>query len=332
MPNSLLTVTDLHVGFDTRDGLVRAVDGVSLQIDPGETIAILGESGSGKSVTAQAIMGILDSPPARISHGSIRFEGTELIGLAEKRYRRIRGPQIGMIFQDALSALNPVHSVGEQIAEMYRVHRGLSRKAARRAAVDVMERVQITGAAQRYGDYPHQFSGGMRQRIMIGMMIALQPKVLIADEPTTALDVTVQAQIMELLTDIQAENDTALILITHDLGVVAEVADRIAVMYAGRVMEEGVVVDVYAQPANPYTIGLLRSIPSLHERVERLPAIPGRPPNPLGVLPGCTFNPRCPIAVDRCKAVPTPPLTSVSATHRSRCWLVQEVLDDGLPQ
>ncbi len=321
----LLSVEDLNVQFKTRDGLVRAVNGVSFELNAGETIAILGESGSGKSVTAQAVMGILDMPPASIPKGSIRLKGRELVGLSEKDYREIRGTQIAMIFQDALSSLNPVISVGEQIAEMYRLHDGLSRSDAKTAAIDVMQRVRIPAAAQRFGDYPHQFSGGMRQRIMIAMMISQRPQLLIADEPTTALDVTVQAQVMELLAELQRDSDMGLILITHDLGVVADVAQRITVMYAGRTMEQGTVDEIYDQPANPYTIGLLESIPKLAETVERLPAIRGLPPNLLQVPPGCPFHPRCPLAQDVCRRDPRPPLETVSEGHVSSCWFAKEV-------
>ncbi len=325
MADHLLDVADLKVEFDTRDGVARAVNGVSFTLDEGETIAILGESGSGKSVTAQAIMGILDSPPARITGGSVRLRGREILGLPEKEYQQVRGSQIAMIFQDALSALNPVISVGDQIAEMFRVHRGMSRKAARSATIDVMKRVRIPGAEERYGSYPHQFSGGMRQRIMIAMMIALKPQVLIADEPTTALDVTVQAQIMDLLQELQAETRMGLILITHDLGVVADVAERISVMYAGRTMEQGPVAEIYHHTANPYTEGLLASIPKIDERETRLPAIKGLPPSLFAVPKGCAFHPRCPRVSDQCRSGAAPPLTEVAPDHASRCWFAEEV-------
>jgi len=324
----LLEVEDLFVEFHTRDGLARAVNGLSFTLDRRQTVAILGESGSGKSVTAQAIMGILDTPPARIAGGSIRLSGQELIGLPEEEYRQIRGKRIAMIFQDALSALNPVMSVGQQIAEMYRLHQGMSKKEARDAAVDVMQRVKIPGAVERFGNYPHEFSGGMRQRIMIAMMIALKPEVLIADEPTTALDVTVQSQIMDLLDEIKEEVNAGLILITHDLGVVADVAQRILVMYAGRTMERGSVDEIYTNTANPYTLGLLSSIPKLDQRVERLPAIKGLPPSLYSVPPGCAFNPRCPRATDTCRQGDPPPLMQVAPDHTSRCWYAEEVLID----
>lgn len=330
MSEVVLEVEDLYVEFKTRDGLARAVNGVSFTVERGQTIAILGESGSGKSVTAQAVMGILDTPPARIAGGSIRLLGRELIGLEEDEYRKIRGKQIAMIFQDALSALNPVISVGEQISEMFRIHQGLDKASAREASIEVMKHVKIPGAAERFGDYPHQFSGGMRQRIMIAMMIALKPLVLIADEPTTALDVTVQSQIMDLLEELKEETNMGLILITHDLGVVADVAQRISVMYAGRTMEKGSVDEIYTNTANPYTYGLLQSIPKIDQRVERLPAIKGLPPSLYSVPDGCAFNPRCPMATDKCRAGDPPDLVEVSPDHSSRCWYAQEVLDHGV--
>src|SRR4051794_15121417 len=235
----VLEVDDLHVEFRTREGVVNAVNGISYTVDQGETLAILGESGSGKSVSAQAIMGILDTPPAVISGGGIRFQGRDLLTMKPEDQRKVRGPGISMIFQDALSSLNPVYSVGFQIGEMFRAHRGTSRKEAKQRAIELMDRVRIPAAARRVNDYPHQFSGGMRQRVMIAMALALDPRILIADEPTTALDVTVQAQVMDLLKDLQRDTGMGLILITHDLGVVNEVADRVAVMYAGRIVETG---------------------------------------------------------------------------------------------
>ncbi|MEV7908265.1 ABC transporter ATP-binding protein, partial [Streptomyces anulatus] len=303
----LLAVDDLHVEFVTRQGVVKAVNGVSYSLNPGETLAVLGESGSGKSVTAQAIMGILDTPPARVSAGQVRFRGTDLLGLREDDRSQIRGRRIAMIFQDALSALNPVFTVGAQIGEMFRVHAGASRRDAERRTIELMDRVRIPGARQRVHDYPHQFSGGMRQRVMIAMAIALGPEVLIADEPTTALDVTVQAQIMELLAELRRESDMGLILITHDLGVVADVADRIVVMYGGRVVENALVHDVYRAPAHPYTKGLLESIPRPDRKGRGLSAIEGTPPNPLVMPSGCAFHPRCSYRQDNCVTDAPPP-------------------------
>ncbi|MGX1546598.1 ABC transporter ATP-binding protein [Streptomyces adustus] len=308
----LLEVRDLHVEFRTRDGVAKAVNGVSYGVDAGETLAVLGESGSGKSVTAQAIMGILDMPPGRITGGEIIFQDRDLLTLKEEERRKVRGAGMAMIFQDALSSLNPVLSVGEQLGEMFTVHRGMSRKDARAKAVELMDHVRIPAARERVKQYPHQFSGGMRQRIMIAMALALEPALIIADEPTTALDVTVQAQVMDLLAELQREYDMGLILITHDLGVVADVADRIAVMYAGRIVEQAPVHDIYKTPAHPYTRGLLDSIPRLDQKGQELYAIKGLPPNLMDIPPGCAFNPRCPMAQEVCR-VDVPPLYEVSA-------------------
>ncbi|MET8812330.1 ABC transporter ATP-binding protein [Streptomyces sp. NPDC004549] len=323
----LLDVRDLHVEFRTRDGVAKAVDGVSYTVDAGETLAVLGESGSGKSVTAQAVMGILDTPPARITGGQILFQGRDLLTLKEDERRRIRGARMAMIFQDALSALNPVLTVGDQLGEMFVVHRGMSKRDARARAVELMDQVRIPGAAQRVRDYPHQFSGGMRQRIMIAMAIALEPALVIADEPTTALDVTVQAQVMDLLAELQREYRMGLVLITHDLGVVADVADRIAVMYAGRIVESAPVHDLYKAPAHPYTRGLLDSIPRLDHKGRELYAIKGLPPNLAHVPPGCAFHPRCPIARDVCRTDP-PPLYEAGELRRSACHFWRECRDD----
>ncbi|MDT0307725.1 ABC transporter ATP-binding protein [Streptomyces sp. DSM 44917] len=307
----MLEVRDLHVEFRTREGAARAVNGVSYSVDAGETLAVLGESGSGKSVTAQTIMGILDTPPGRVTGGQILFRGQDLLRMSEEQRRRVRGDKIAMIFQDALSALNPVLSVGFQLGEMFRVHRGLSRREARLRAVELMDRVRIPAARERVNDYPHQFSGGMRQRIMIAMALALEPDLIIADEPTTALDVTVQAQVMDLLAELQREFRMGLILITHDLGVVADVADRIAVMYAGRIVETAPVKELYARPAHPYTRGLLDSIPRLDHKGRELYAIKGLPPSLTAIPSGCPFNPRCSRARDICRT-DVPPLVQVT--------------------
>ncbi|MFF9362131.1 ABC transporter ATP-binding protein [Streptomyces griseoluteus] len=322
----LLEVRDLHVEFRTRDGVAKAVNGVSYGVGAGETLAVLGESGSGKSVTAQAVMGILDMPPGRITGGRILFRGRDLLGLKEEERRRIRGAGMAMIFQDALSALNPVLSVGDQLGEMFTVHRGMSRKDARKRAVELMDRVRIPGAAQRVRDYPHQFSGGMRQRIMIAMAIALEPALVIADEPTTALDVTVQAQVMDLLAELRREYDMGLVLITHDLGVVADVADRIAVMYAGRIVESAPVHDIYKAPAHPYTRGLLESIPRLDHKGRELYAIRGLPPSLTHIPSGCAFHPRCPMARDVCRT-DEPPLYPAGPDRVSACHFWRECLD-----
>ncbi|WP_405678680.1 ABC transporter ATP-binding protein [Streptomyces sp. NBC_00868] len=324
----LLEVRDLHVEFKTRDGVAKAVNGVDYSVEEGETLAVLGESGSGKSVTAQAIMGILDMPPGRIAGGEILFKGQDLLKMKEEDRRKIRGADMAMIFQDALSSLNPVLSVGAQLGEMYEVHRGMSRKDAKGKAVELMDRVKIPAAKQRVGDYPHQFSGGMRQRIMIAMALALEPSLIIADEPTTALDVTVQAQVMDLLAELQRELNMGLILITHDLGVVADVADKIAVMYAGRIVEAAPVHEIYRAPAHPYTRGLLDSIPRLDQKGQELYAIKGLPPNLLAIPPGCAFNPRCPMAQAVCRT-DVPPLYAVTGSpvrRSSACHFWKECL------
>ncbi|QGF24149.1 ABC transporter ATP-binding protein [Raineyella fluvialis] len=326
---TLLEVEDLRVEFHTRDGVAKAINGVSFDLHQGETLAILGESGSGKSVTAQAVMGILDTPPAFVTGGTVNYCGTDLLTLDERVMQTVRGAEISMIFQDALSSLNPVFSVGWQIAEMFRIHRGLNRRDAEERAIRLMERVRIPAARERVHNYPHQFSGGMRQRIMIAMAIALDPHVLIADEPTTALDVTVQAQIMDLLKELQDESRMGLILITHDLGVVADVADRIAVMYAGRLVEKAEVFDLYRDPAHPYTLGLLESIPRLDQQGERLNAIGGLPPNLTRIPPGCPFHPRCRFATDICRH-DDPALLEVAPQRRVACHHYDQVLGQNL--
>ncbi|AVT38981.1 ABC transporter ATP-binding protein [Plantactinospora sp. BB1] len=325
----LLEVRDLFVEFRTRDGVAKVINGVSYHLDAGETLAVLGESGSGKSVTAQAIMGILDMPPAVIPSGQILYRGTDLLKLGEEERRKVRGKQISMIFQDALSALNPVFPVGWQIGEMLRLREGMSRAQAKRRAIELMELVKIPAAKQRIGDYPHQFSGGMRQRVMIAMSLALDPAVLIADEPTTALDVTVQAQIMDLLGELRRDLNMAMILITHDLGVVADVADRIAVMYAGRIVEHADVHSLYEAPAHPYTKGLLESIPRLDLKGQRLTTIKGLPPNLMRIPSGCPFHPRCPYARQECVDV-VPTSRSLGNGRTSACHFAQEVLDGTL--
>ncbi|MFE7666142.1 ABC transporter ATP-binding protein [Streptomyces celluloflavus] len=322
----LLEVRDLHVEFHTRDGVVKAVNGVNYSVAAGETLAVLGESGSGKSVTAQAVMGILDMPPAKIPQGEILFRGQDMLKMSGEARRKIRGAKIAMIFQDALSSLNPVLSVGYQLGEMFRVHQGMSKKDATAKAIELMDRVKIPAAKNRVHDFPHQFSGGMRQRIMIAMALALEPDLIIADEPTTALDVTVQAQVMDLLAELQREFTMGLILITHDLGVVADVADKIAVMYAGRIVETAPVHELYKNPAHPYTRGLLDSIPRLDQKGQELYAIKGLPPNLLNVPQGCAFNPRCPKAQDICRTE-LPPLAEVAPGRQSACHFWKETVN-----
>jgi oligopeptide/dipeptide ABC transporter ATP-binding protein len=305
----LLEVNNLQTHFPTRAGLVRAVDGVSFYIDKGELLGLVGESGCGKSITALSIMRLI-APPGKIVGGEISFDGRNLLKLSDSEMRAIRGNDIAMIFQDPMTSLNPVFTVGEQIAEALRLHRKLSRKAARAGAIEAMREVSIPDPSRRINDYPHQLSGGMRQRVMIAMALACDPKLLIADEPTTALDVTIQAQILELLNELRKNRELAVLLITHDLGVVAEVADRVAVMYTGRIVEESPVEELFARPRHPYTEGLLRSVPKLTAataaKAERLETIEGTVPSPTDLPPGCHFAPRCPYRMPRCTAEEIP--------------------------
>ena len=326
----LLEVRDLHVEFHTRDGVANVLNGVSYHLDPGETLAVLGESGSGKSVTAQTIMGILDTPPGQVTGGEILYEGEDLLRMSGRDRRRVRGRSIAMVFQDALSALNPVFTVGYQIGESLRTRLGMDAKAARNRSAELMDLVKIPDARQRLGQYPHEFSGGMRQRVMIAMALALEPRVLIADEPTTALDVTVQAQIMDLLAGLRRDLNMAMILITHDLGVVAGVADRIVVMYAGRVVEHADVYALYKAPAHPYTKGLLDSVPRLDDKGGDLATIQGLPPSLMRIPSGCPFHPRCPYTRPVCRTK-APPLVAVDRYGRtSACHYAWEVLDGRL--
>ena len=303
MTEPLLSVEDLRVHFHTDAGVVKAVDGVSWAVRAGETLGIVGESGSGKSVSALAVMGLVPVPPARYESGRILFKGRDLMAADEKERRAIRGKEISMIFQDPLTALNPVFRVGHQIAEVIQAHdKKVGRVAARAKAVELLAEVGIPNPKQRAREYPHQYSGGMRQRAMIAMALALDPLVLLADEPTTALDVTVQAQIMDLLIRLQADRGTAIVLITHDLGLVAGHADRVLVMYAGKVAELGTIDDVYYRPRHPYTLGLLNSLARMDQRrTDRLKPIIGQPPSLIRVPPGCPFHPRCPFATEICR-------------------------------
>jgi oligopeptide/dipeptide ABC transporter ATP-binding protein len=300
----LLEVTGLKTHFPTREGLVRAVDGVSFYLERGELLGLVGESGCGKSITALSIMRLV-TPPGKIVNGEILFAGRDLLKLSPAEMRSVRGDDVAMIFQDPMTSLNPVFTVGEQIAEALRLHRKLSRTEARKAAVEAMREVSIPDPELRANDYPHQLSGGMRQRVMIAMALACDPKLLIADEPTTALDVTIQAQILELLDHLRQTRELGVLLITHDLGVVAEVADRVAVMYTGKIVEESPVGELFAQPKHPYTEGLLRSVPKLTAKdlvkQERLQTIEGMVPRPNALPPGCHFEPRCPYAMPRCR-------------------------------
>ncbi len=320
-PAPLLEVRDLKTHFFADGGVVKAVDGVSFDVRPGETVAIVGESGSGKSVSALSILRLIPDPPGEIVGGEIHFEGQDLLELDEEEIRDIRGNRIAMIFQEPMTSLNPVLTIGRQVAEPIELHRGLDRKTLLDKCIELLRKVQIPDARHRLKSYPHQFSGGMRQRAMIAMGLGCEPRLIIADEPTTALDVTVQAQILELLKDLTRETDASLILITHDLGVVARYADRVNVMYAGRIVERGTARDIYNTPRHPYTIGLMVSVPRLDEAVKtRLEAIDGQPPDLADAPPGCPFHPRCAHAEQRC-AQELPPLTQVGGEHWKACWV-----------
>lgn len=318
-----LEVEGLSVDLRTPSGTVRAVDGVGFSVRKGRTLALLGESGCGKSMTALSIVGLLD-PVAEVTGGSVRVSGTDVLRLDGAGRRKLAGPVLSIVFQDALTALNPVQPVGRQLAEPFRIHRGMSRRDAAQKAVELMTRVGIPEPRLRARSYPHQFSGGMRQRLLIAMAVALDPDVLIADEPTTALDVTVQAQIMRLLRELQTERDMALVLITHDLAVVAQRADDVVVMYAGNVVETGPVGEVFSRPRHPYTKGLLDSVPEHAVRGRPLPAVPGSPPELSAVPSGCVFQARCPLVRERC-AQERPRLVSVSASRSAACHFSEEL-------
>ncbi len=324
MSEILLEVRDLQTHFFTDDGVVRAVDGVSYPVHAGETLAVVGESGSGKSVTALSILRLVATPPGRIVGGSIPFRGRDLLSLSEAEMRAIRGKEISMIFQEPMTSLNPVYTCGEQILEVLVLHEKLDRAAARARTIELLRMVNIPSPEQRVDEYPHQMSGGMRQRVMIAMALACKPALLIADEPTTALDVTIQAQILELLKRLRRELGMAVLLITHDLGVVAETADRVAVMYAGQVVEYCGVREAFRATRHPYTAGLLASLPRLGTERDRLRVIPGNVPNPVRFPSGCRFHPRCPIAVERCR-VEMPALREVGGGHLARCFRAEEI-------
>ncbi len=314
----LLEVEDLRVAFDTPRGTARAVDGVGFSLGRGETLCIVGESGCGKSVTALSIMGLVPSPPARVT-GHIRFEGRDLVGLPRRDLADLRGDRLAMIFQEPMTSLNPAFTVGRQLAEVLERHRGLDAAAARAAAIEMLRRVRIPAPEKRVDEYPHRMSGGMRQRVMIAMALLCSPSLLIADEPTTALDVTIQAQVLALMRGLRDETGTSIVLITHDLGVVAEMADRVVVMYAGQVVEQAPVAALFAMPQHPYTVGLMGAIPSIDAPRERLAAIDGMVPAATAMPAGCRFAERCPFADARCRAE-APPLAEVSPGHLSRCW------------
>lgn len=319
----MLQIKNLHVQFSTYGGRVQAVRGVSFDLHKGETLAIVGESGCGKSVTSQSIMRLIPTPPGRITSGSILFKSQDLTKLSEKKMRDIRGADISMIFQDPMTALNPTLRVGEQIAENIMQHENISKEKAKEKAFEMLELVGIPNPKERLKQYPHEFSGGMRQRIVIAMALVCNPEVLIADEPTTALDVTIQAQILELFKDIQQKTDVSIVLITHDLGVVAQVADRVAVMYAGKIVEIGTRRDIFYTPQHPYTKGLLRSVPRLDLYESELVPIAGSPPDLFAPPSGCSFAPRCPYVMEVCDRM-YPASTKLKESHQVHCWLQDE--------
>ena len=325
----ILEIADLKTWFFARDGVVRAVDGVSFRVLPGETLSIVGESGCGKSVTALSILRLIPSPPGRIVSGAIGFAGRDLLGLTEPQMREVRGNEISMIFQEPMTSLNPVLTIGHQIAETFTLHQGLGRANALAKAVDMLRLVHIPEAARRIGEYPHQLSGGMRQRVMIAMALACNPKLLIADEPTTALDVTIQAQILDLMRELKQQIETAIVLITHDLGVVAEMAQRVVVMYAGRMAEEAAVAELFRRPLHPYTKGLLNSMPRLgasldRAHTQRLAEIPGTVPSLREAIPGCAFAARCAFATDLCHRA-MPAFEEKEPGHFAACFHAERV-------
>ncbi len=320
MSEPLLSVNNLHTYFYSEDGVVKAVDGVSYDVREGEVLGLVGESGSGKSVSVLSILRLIPNPPGRIVSGEIMFDGNDILKLDGEAIRHIRGNQIGMIFQEPMTSLNPVLTIGRQLTETLELHLGLGKRAANERAAELLEMVGIPEASARLKDYPHQFSGGMRQRVMIAMALACNPKLLLADEPTTALDVTIQSQILELLTGLAKQTGTAVVIITHNLGVVARYAERVNVMYAGHIIEVASAAELYRRPLHPYTLGLLRSVPRLdHPRRTRLDFIEGMPPDLAHLPPGCAFEPRCRFAVEHCRAE-SPPLLEASAGHRTACW------------
>jgi oligopeptide transport system ATP-binding protein len=319
----ILQVKDLHVSFKVKGGEVKAVRGMNFEIGKGETVAIVGESGSGKSVTAQTIMRLIPSPPSQIKSGEIIFQGEDILKKTNKEMEAIRGKDIGMIFQDPMTSLNPTIKVGRQITEVLMKHQKMTKAEAKERGIEMLKLVGIKNPEERFGQYPHEFSGGMRQRVMIAIALACNPALLIADEPTTALDVTIQAQILDLLKQLKTESDTAVLLITHDLGVVAQVCSRVVVMYGGMVMEEGTVEDIFYRTGHPYTQGLLRSVPKrVGANRERLVPIEGSPPDLIDPPAGCPFQDRCPYAFGKCSELP--PMADLGEGHRSLCWLVQD--------
>ncbi|WP_400164113.1 ABC transporter ATP-binding protein [Brevibacillus sp. TJ4] len=322
MSQPVLQIENLQTHFFTDRGQIPAVDGVSITVRKGEVVGIVGESGCGKSVTSLSVMKLIPTPPGKIVGGAIRFKGEDLVSASEKRMREIRGNEIAMIFQEPMTSLNPVFTIGEQIGEAIRIHTKVGKKESRERAIQMLQKVGIPRAEAIVDEYPHQLSGGMRQRVMIAMAMVCNPELLIADEPTTALDVTIQAQILDLMRKLNRELQTAVLLITHDLGVVAQMCHRVVVMYAGNVIEEGDVRTILKEPKHPYTIGLLHSLPKLEEEQERLYSIPGNVPLPGSLTVGCRFAPRCEHATDRCR-VEMPELAAVGDNHAVRCWLAE---------
>ena len=329
--DALLQINDLQTQFFTPEGIVRAVDGVSWEIFPGKTLGVLGESGCGKSVTALSIMGLIPNPPGQITGGTVFFEGQDMLKLSAAEIRRIRGNKLAMIFQEPMTALNPVYTIGDQIGETYVTHRGLSRQEAVNQSINMLQLVGIPAPEKRIHEYPHQLSGGMRQRAMIAMAMACRPALLIADEPTTALDVTIQAQILDLMLDLQEELGMSLMMITHDLGVIAEVSDQVVVMYAGEVVEYATIDTLFLDPRHPYTIGLIGSIPKLGAKFDSgkqpLKEIAGLVPNLIRLPVGCLFAPRCDRIMERCQSK-RPPLFNLGSGHRVKCWLAEKDAQD----
>ncbi len=327
----LLEVKNLKTQFFTQDGVVKAVEDVSFYVMPGETLGVVGESGSGKSITGLSIMRLIPNPPGKIVNGEVIFEGQDLLKLNDDQIRRIRGNQIAMIFQDPMTSLNPVLTINRQISEALQLHMGMSKDQAKARAIELLRMVGIPNAEERIDQYPHQFSGGMRQRVMIAMALSCNPKLIIADEPTTALDVTIQAQILDLMRSLQSERNTGVIMITHSMGVVAGMADRVQVMYAGSIVETASTEEIFANPRHPYTVGLMKSIPRLDARQrEKLEPIRGLPPDLIDLPDMCPFVPRCDYAREKCEQK-RPPLLEVAPGHMSACWFWEEVSKDGVP-
>jgi len=322
MSNTILEVKDLQTHFFTDKGVVKAVDGVSFDIKAGKTLCVVGESGCGKSVTSMSVMGLVSKPGKILEGSSIKYMGTELTAMSDAEYRSVRGNEISMIFQEPMTSLNPVFKIGFQISEVLMLHKNMTADEAEQKSIELLNMVGLSRTEEMVNEYPHQLSGGMRQRVMIAMALACEPKVLVADEPTTALDVTIQAQILELMNDLKTKTNTAIMMITHDLGVVAEMADHVVVMYAGKVVEEADVVTLYAKPRHPYTVGLINSIPKIDDDREVLDSIEGSVPNPLYLPEGCAFEPRCKVSIDRCKKE-RPELKEVEPGHKVSCFVVQ---------